>query len=88
MDRREFAASLSDEQREFIENMRDDHINAARLDVECYKDYGKEHHFATLEVNIVAAQSFNFLLNEKLPDSYRSVYSDYREIFYQREAVK
>lgn len=88
MTKKEFAASLSDEQREFIENMRDGHINAARLDVECYKDYGKEHYFATLEVNIVAAQSFNFLLNEKLPDSYRSVYADYREIFRQREEGK
>jgi hypothetical protein len=88
MDRREFAASLSDDQREFIKNMRDSHINAARLDVECYKDYGKKHYFDTLEVNIVAAQSFNFLLNEKLPDSYRSVYADYREIFCQREAGK
>ena len=56
--------------------------------MECHKDYGKEHHFATLEVNIVAAQSFNFLLNEKLPDSYRSVYADYIEIFRQREEGK
>lgn len=60
MDRREFAASLSDDQREFIKNMRDSHINAARLDVECYKDYGKKHYFDTLEVNIVALSHLIF----------------------------
>ena len=55
MDRGEFAASLSDGQREFITTMRDGHINAARLDVEYYKDWRFERDFKIIETNIVAA---------------------------------
>ena len=65
--------------------MRDGHINAARLDVEYYKDWRFERDFKIIETNIVAAQAFNFLLNEKLPDSYRNVYADYKEISNQRK---
>ena len=87
MDRGEFAASLSEEQEEFIEKMRDLYIKCACADLDDYKKWGLEYDFKMLERGLSAARAFHFLLNQELPDSYAKVYADYEEILNQRSGV-
>ena len=84
MDRGEFAASLSDEQREFIEGMRDDAVKAGKSHMNGYKEVQYEFYFGALERNIAAAQAYHFLLNEIMPDSFKETYDEYEEIARKR----
>ncbi len=80
MDRGEFAASLSDEQLEFIKMMRDDALEEAKMYMDTYKEHGINIFFEFLTRNIAVAERFHFLLNEPVPDAYIKIYTDYVNI--------
>lgn len=88
MDRGNFYASLSDEQREFIEGMRDDAVKAAKSCMNGYKEQQYDFYFGTIERNMAVAQAYHFLLNEFMPDSFKEAYDEYEKIARQRRGDK
>lgn len=85
MDRREFAASLSDGQREFIEALRDEFIKEAEKCYERYIKWSEECDFDELTYNIYAANVFTFMLNETLPSAFQKIEEAYLDLINKRK---
>lgn len=85
MDRGEFAESLSDGQREFIEATRDAFIKDAETCYERYKSWHKEYYFDELTYNMYAANVVTFMLDEPLPNSLQKIEAAYLDLINQRK---
>ena len=85
MDRAEFAASLSDEQREFIEETRDAFIRDAETCYECYKSFDKEYYFDELTYSIYSANVLTFILNAPLTSAIQKIEEAYVDLIDKRK---
>lgn len=80
MDRGEFAASISEEQEEFIFHRRDGFLKLAKTCINEYKDNPSEEIFRRIEDNLLSANTLHFLLNQRPIWEYNKTYEEYHNI--------
>lgn len=80
MDRGEFAASLSEEQEEFIDNRRDAYLQLANTCINECKDNPSEELIRRIEVSLECAKELHILLNRYAPLEYLKEKQELQEI--------
>ena len=80
MDRGEFAASISEEQEEFIANRRDAYLQLANTCINECKDNPSEELIRRIEVSLECAKELHILLNRYAPLEYLKAKQELQEI--------
>lgn len=80
MDRGEFAASLSEEQEEFIAHRRDGHLKLANTCINGYKHNPSDEFIRRIDVHLSCASAFHYLLNGLPPWEYFEANTEFKEI--------
>ena len=80
MDRGEFAASLSEEQEEFIASRRDRLLKITNICIEEYKSNPTDKNLRRIEDNWLSASTLHFLLNKYPLWEYTELYKEYQDI--------
>ena len=80
MDRGEFAASISEEQEEFITYRRDAYLQLANTCINEYKDNPSEELIRRIEASLECAKELHILLNRYAPLEYLKAKQELQEI--------
>lgn len=80
MDRGEFAATLSEEQEEFIAHRRDEHLKLVNTCIDEYKNNPSEELIRRIESNLTCASTLHYLLNRFAPSEYFKANKEYTDI--------
>ena len=80
MDRGEFAATLSEEQEEFIAHRRDEHLKLVNTCIDEYKNNPSEELIRRIESNLTCANTLHYMLNRFAPSEYFKANKEYTEI--------
>ncbi len=80
MDRGEFAASLSEEQEEFIAHRRDGHLKLANTCINEYKDNPSDEFIRRIDVHLSCASALHYLLNGVPPLEYFEANKEFTDI--------
>ena len=85
MDRGEFAASLSEEQEEFIANRRDRLLKIANICIEEYKSNPTDKNLRRIEDSLLCANEVHCLLNLCLTREFEEAYGWYKDVILKLE---
>ena len=85
MDRGEFAASLSEEQEEFIASRRDKLLEVANICIEEYKSNPTDKNLRRIEDSLLCANEVHFLLNLRLTRKFEETYGWYKDVILKLE---
>lgn len=77
MDRWEFAASLSEEQEEFIANRIDAYLQLVNRCMDEYKNNPSEEFIRRIESNLACADCLNILSNQDLTSVHMKIHEDF-----------
>lgn len=80
MDSGEFAASISEEQEEFITYRRDAYLRLANTCINEYKDTPSEELIRRIQANLACVSALNYLLNQFAPLESRKAYQELTDI--------
>lgn len=80
MDRGEFAASISEEQEEFIANRRDAYLQLANTCINEYKDNPSEELIRRIQSNLACVSALDYLLNQFASLESSKAYQEFTDI--------